>query len=422
LKINSIGFVGLSHLGLNYLAASAEKGFKAIGFQEDINLINKLKKNKNIISEPGLTKLLIKNKKKITFTTKAKDLKKCDIIFISLDIPTNLKNKSNLKKINFYIKKIKKTVSKNTVIIILCQVPPGFTQKIKWPKKNLYYQVETLVFGNAVQRALKPERIIIGSKNKTSKVDKKYNFYLKKFKCPIFNMDYLSAELTKISINIFLASSITTTNSLAELCEKMGASWSNIYPAIQKDKRIGRFAYIKPGLGISGGNLERDLNTVNDIANKFKSDQQTFKNFIVNSQKRKNWIYEILNKIYIKKAKISDRIGILGLSYKENTDSIKNSPAINLIRKLKKKHISVYDPKVPNIYLGRNVTRFYEINKFLKNLDILIIATPWSEFKKIKINKLFKYIKKKIVIDPYQIFDKSQLIEKGFIYKTLGEK
>ncbi len=235
-------------------------------------------------------------------------------------------------------------------------------------------------------------------------------------------MDYLSAELAKISINIFLASSITTTNSLAELCEKIGASWSDIYPALQEDKRIGKYAYIKPGLGISGGNLERDLNTVNDMANKFNSNQQTFKNFIVNSKKRKNWIYEILNKIYLNKAKSSHKIGILGLSYKENTDSIKNSPAIYLIKKLKKKHIHVYDPMVPNMYLGKNVKRFSTINKFLKDLDVLIIATPWSKFKKIKTNQLLKNIKKKIVIDPYQIFNKTKLTEKGFTYKTLGEK
>lgn len=422
MKINSIGFVGLSHLGLNYLAASAEKGFKVIGFHDDINLITKLKKKESIISEPGLTKLLAKNKKKINFTPNIKDLKSCDIIFVSLDIPTDSRNKSNLKKINFYIKKIKKTLVKNSVIVILCQVPPGFTERIRWDKKNLYYQVETLVFGKAVQRALNPERIIIGSKNKSLKINQKYNFYLKKFRCPIFHMDYLSAELTKISINIFLASSITTTNSLAELCEKSGASWDDIYPALQEDKRIGKYAYIKPGLGISGGNLERDLNTVSDMANKFNSNQQTFENFIVNSKKRKNWIYEILNKIYLNKAKSSDKIGILGLSYKENTDSIKNSPAIYLIKKLQKKHIHVYDPLVPNMYLGKNVKRFSTINKFLKNLDVLIIATAWPKFKKIKINQLLKHIKKKIVIDPYQIFNKKKLTEKGFTYKTLGEK
>ena len=234
-------------------------------------------------------------------------------------------------------------------------------------------------------------------------------------------MDYMSAELCKISINIFLSSNITTTNLLAELCEKIGARWKNIYPALQSDKRIGKYSYVKPGLGISGGNLERDLRTMIDLSGKFRFDKKFFNYFIENSIRRKNWIYKNLKKFYLNKRNSIKKIGILGLSYKENTDSIKNSPAINLIKKLKKIKVLVYDPKVSNIGFGKNIERKESIKKVLRGIDVLVICTPWPEFRKIKTNQLVRNVKRKIIIDPFQIFNKDKLREKGFLYKSLGE-
>ena len=234
-------------------------------------------------------------------------------------------------------------------------------------------------------------------------------------------MDYLSAELCKISINMFLTSSVSTTNALAELCEKIGASWSNIYPAVQRDKRIGKYSYLRPGLGISGGNLERDINTIINLADKFGSEKKIFNNFVENSNRRKNWIFDTLNQLYLNKKDTLGNIGILGLSYKENTNSIKNSPALVLINKLKKKTIFLYDPIVPDIFLGKNVVRVHSAIKVFQNIDILIICTPWPEFRKIRNINLLNKIKRKIIIDPFQIFDKNQLKKNNFIYKSLGE-
>ena len=132
-------------------------------------------------------------------------------------------------------------------------------RKINFNKKLLYYQVETLIFGKSLDRALNPERIIIGCNESNSKIKNSYLKYLKRFNCPIIKMSYESAELTKIAINIFLASSITTTNVLSEICSTIGANWEEIKPALKLDSRIGPKAYLKPGLGISGGNIERDI-------------------------------------------------------------------------------------------------------------------------------------------------------------------
>ena len=143
-------------------------------------------------------------------------------------------------------------------------------------KKNLYYHVETLIFGDALNRALNPERIIIGCDNPNKKPSLIYMKYLKLFKSKIIYMNYHSAELTKISINLFLMSSISTTNKIVEICEQTNANWSKIRQSLILDRRIGKYSYTMPGLGISGGNLERDLKAIIKINNKLKINNDYF--------------------------------------------------------------------------------------------------------------------------------------------------
>ena len=153
---------------------------------------------------------------------------------------TNKNGTGKLEDIKSLINRTKKFIKKDTILVILSQIQPKFMNNIKFDKTRLFYQVETLVFGRAVERALYPERIIIGCYNKNIPIKKKYLFYLKKFKCPLIKMKYESAELTKIAINIFLTASITTTNVLSEICNRISADWMEIKPALMLDERIGK--------------------------------------------------------------------------------------------------------------------------------------------------------------------------------------
>ena len=292
----NIGFVGLTHLGLNYLAASSEKGFNVIGVDLSQNKINKLKKFNIEYDEPNLKKKIYKNKKKILFSSNFNDLINCHIVFISQDVATDNKGKSDFNSLKKLIKNTSKFLNRKSVLVILSQVQPGFTRTIHFDHARLYYQVETLIFGNALVRALKPERIIIGCKNSESKINQFLINYLNYFNCPIIKMKYESAELTKISINVLLAASITTTNVLAQACEKISADWHEIMPALQLDQRIGKKAYLKPGLGISGGNVERDVYTIQGILKKNKPPLSIIESFQRNSQYMKSWVYRILEK------------------------------------------------------------------------------------------------------------------------------
>ena len=233
-------------------------------------------------------------------------------------------------------------------------------------------------------------------------------------------MSYESAELTKISINMYLISSVSTTNKMSEICEKLGANWSDIIPALQLDNRIGKYAYLKPGLGISGGNLERDLFTISNINNHYNLDGSLFQSWNKISEYKKSWAWKKLKSYILKNAK-NLQICILGLAYKENTNSTKNSPALKLLIKLKNIKVLIYDPKVK---LDKKSNNFIQVNsaiEAIKNSDVLLIMTPWPEFKKITAKNLLDNMKGKIVIDPYYMLREQKLFNKGFKYFAIGE-
>tara|TARA_A100001015_G_scaffold317783_1_gene435663 strand:- start:337 stop:1605 length:1269 start_codon:yes stop_codon:yes gene_type:complete len=417
IKSLKIAFIGLSHLSLNYIIAASEKNFKVTGFDKDEEIIDKLKNNTKIYDEPKLNEYLKKNKYKINFSSNFDDLKKFDLIFLSKDVKTNSNGKSDLTEINKLLKLSIPKISKKALLIVLSQIPPGFMRKIKFEKSRLYYQVETLIFGNSIKRVLKPERIIVGSIDKEQKIKKNFQVFLKKFKCPIINMKYESAELTKIAINIYLASSITTTNVLSKVCEKIDANWLDIIPALKLDKRIGKKAYVHPGLGISGGNIERDIFAIKKILKKENVFNLLPNSFDKISSFMRLWIFRLLKKNnFIKK---NTKLGILGLAYKAKTNSIKNSVAIELIKKLPN-DISVYDPKVK---LEKDINRYKQTNKveeIYKKSKVIIIATPWPQFKSISnhLNTLRK--NKTVIIDPYNFLNSSQFLQNKIKYFSIG--
>tara|TARA_B100000686_G_scaffold204229_1_gene211073 strand:- start:28934 stop:30181 length:1248 start_codon:yes stop_codon:yes gene_type:complete len=413
----TIGFCGMSHLGLCYSAAAAEKGFQVVCFDYSKNQIKKLKKFEIEVEEPELKKLIIKNKNNIVYTDKIVKLSSCDFVYFSYDVITDSSGKSDksilIKNLNNLIINIQKKIP----LIILSQVPPGFTKNYSKIKNNLYYQVETLIFGKAIFRALNPERFIIGSNNPNYDLSKKYKYFLNVFNCPIFTMRYESAELAKIAINCYLASNVSLTNTLAEISYAIGASWEEIVPTLKLDKRIGKYAYLKPGLGISGGNIERDLTSIKKIGKKEKSNIELINTIIDLSKYSKNWLYRNVN-IHLRKNKYT-KISILGLSYKENTNSIKNSASIELIKKIKNADIRVYDPSVKNIKI-KNVIEYKTSNGAIKNSEILIIATPWDEFRDLDLKAISLLMNGKIIIDPYKIFNEDLVKKFGFDYYSIG--
>ena len=400
--------------------ASAARGFKVYGYHEDSSIIVNLQSGHPQVLEPGLPELFTQYHHMVNFSDDIASLSSCDIVYISVDVPTDDNGKSDLSAIVEIIDRVVQVMQKVALLVILCQVPPGFTRKINWPSSQLYYQVETLVFGRAVQRAMFPERFIVGCANPSDTLDLRLKEYLAAFECPILPMRYESAELAKISINMFLVATVTTANTLAEICEQIGADWSEIVPALRLDKRIGQHAYLSPGLGIAGGNLERDLSTVLSYSQAHDTDGGVVAAWVANSIHRKDWAWQKLKELVLN-IQPNPTISILGLTYKENTHSVKNSASISLLKKIRNKNVKAFDPAADANVTLSDVLRVQSIDEALKGADVLIIMTPWPEFGSIKAQDLKHKMSGRIVIDPYRMLGAEDLPELGFTYAALGE-
>lgn len=415
-----IGFAGLTHLGLNSAVASAARGFSVIGFHDDKQLVEKLNQGTLHVLEPQLPELLMKFRNNLTFSSDRISLYSCDIVYISVDVPTDDKGLSSLSPVEDIIQVAISAMRNDAILVILCQVPPGFTRRINWPPKQLVYQVETLIFGRAVDRALNPERFIVGLAGSKDTLPANLSTYLGAFNCPILPMRYESAELAKISINMFLVASVTTSNILAEICENIGADWFEIVPALRLDKRIGQNAYLTPGLGIAGGNLERDLRTILNFSETYDTEAGTVSAWIKNSQHCKNWAWLKVKELVLSQNP-KPRIALLGLTYKENTHSIKNSAAIELLSNCTNLSVTAFDPAAPDDLSIGGVTRVNTAEETLDGADVLIIMTPWEQFRSLSISEIWKKMAGMVVIDPYRMLNGEELKNRGFTYASLGQ-
>ncbi len=413
-----IACVSMTHLGLIYAAAFTNKGFNVIGYDDNSLLVSQLQQSHFPVNEPQLKELVANCSIKLQFTDDLKQLSTCNLVFIACDVPTDTDGNSNLQVIDKLIEKVIPVLSDRACLILLSQVPPGYTRKILFDTSRLFYQVETLIFGRAVERALYPERYIVGAKDPNAELPPDYLALLSSFNCPILKMRYESAELAKISINMFLVSSVTTTNMIAEICENIGADWEEIAPALKLDKRIGQHAYLTPGLGISGGNLERDLNTIIKIGQAKDTDVGVVNSWLKNSKYRRDWVLRCLKEHLFKYIK-NPEICVLGLAYKPDTHSIKNSPSIALLEQLKGYRIKAHDPVVKNIDL-EHVTQESESMYAMKAADVIIIMTPWMEYKQLSVEILQQQMQGNTIIDPFRVLNIDAQHREQINYFSLG--
>lgn len=399
-----IGFFGSSHLSIVSAICAAKKVrdiggtvFCYIGDDDIFGPDRTLR-----IKEPQLEELLKECGSNISFVADPSALTECDIVYVALDTPTNDQGEADLSPVEKAVIDVIPFLSSTALLVIHSQVTPCFTRKITLPHDRLFYQVETLIFGRGVERALYPERFIVGAKDKETQLPEIYQKYLSLYGCPIFSMAYESAELAKISINLFLTASVSTSNTLAEVCETINADWADIAKTLRLDKRIGQYAYLKPGLGISGGNLERDLVAIKRLAYEKGIRAELIDAELSSSKYYKNWALRTLkDKILSEKPNIT--VGILGLAYKENTNSIKNSPSVQLIRQLSTSKIYAYDPVIKSLPADThsNIQLCDTAAEVIKNSQVLLIMTPWDEFKVLELKHYSCPI-----VDPYNLIDK----------------
>jgi UDPglucose 6-dehydrogenase len=232
-------------------------------------------------------------------------------------------------------------------------------------------------------------------------------------------MRYESAELAKISINIFLAASICTTNTVAEICEAVGADWMEIASTLRLDRRIGPYAYLVPGLGIAGGNIERDLVTIRSLAAEHGADDCVPASFTAHSRHRRDWVLRVLHRQVLSRQS-RPVIAIWGLSYKPNTNSTKNSPTWALLDSLLTIPVQLYDPQATLDKGYPNVVQTPSALEACRGAHVLVIMTAWEEFASISARAVKEVMAQPIVIDPSAVWSHHELAAEGVTYSTLG--
>jgi len=424
-----VGIIGCGYVGLTTGVCLAELGHTVICVDNDTEKIKKLSSGILPIFEPGIDKLIKKNKKKIKFSTEIKDaVIGNEVIFICVGTPSNPDGSPDLSYIENVAREIAKYLDSYKVIVEKSTVPVETAEWIKktierYKKNNIEFDVvsnpEFLREGSAINDFLYPDRIVIGVESEKAKriMLKLY----KKIKSPKVVVDTKSAELIKHASNSFLATKISFINAVANICELSGADVEKVALGMGLDKRIGK-DFLKAGVGYGGSCFPKDVDAFIWISEKLGYDFSLLKEVKkINERQRELFVKKIEDTLWILKDKT---IGVLGLSFKPNTDDIREAPSIYIIKMLKQKgaKIKTYDPKAtqkmkqifPDIEYCENP---YEV---AKNSDCLVILTEWDEFKKLDLRKVKRLLNQPIIIDGRNIFEPKKMAKLGFIYKSIG--
>tara|TARA_Y100001970_G_C14207817_1_gene845094 strand:- start:265 stop:1563 length:1299 start_codon:yes stop_codon:yes gene_type:complete len=409
--------IGTGYVGLVSGACFADLGNEVICVDKDKNKINKLNSGFVPIYEPGIEELVKRNKaqKRLNFSSNISDsIKKSDIIFICVGTPTNKKNNSaDLKYVFQVAKTIRKNINKYKIIVTKSTVPVTTGDKIEATlssKKNLnkfdvVSNPEFLREGEAIRDFIYPDRVIVGTSSKKANTIMK-NLYLPiiKKQSRYFQTSRRSAELIKYASNAFLATKISYINEIANLCEKLNIDVKDISIGMGLDERIGE-RFLRAGPGYGGSCFPKDTRALVTTANKFKIDLSIIKSAINSNNKR--------NKLLLKRILISmnnkirnKTITFLGVTFKANTDDMRESPSLGLIPMLSRRgaKINYYDPTGVKIDFKnyKNVKFYSKIVEACKISDLIIIHTDWNEFRQLNFRKI---IKKKM----FKVFDMRNL-------------
>ncbi len=431
---NSICVIGLWHLGLVTSACLASLDFEVIGFDEDTNVIKELMNCRPPINEPGLNDLIQKGlkNKSLNFTSDRRDLANNLIYWITYDTPVDKNDIANIDIVISKVERIFKYIKEESIIVISSQLPVGSIEKIKnlYKKRyqkdlNICYIPENLRLGKSLELFLNPDRLIIGSdkiyiRNILSKV-------LNKITKNLIWMSIPSAEMAKHSINAFLATSVVFANEIASICEKVGADAKEVEKALKSDFRIGKHAYLGPGGPYAGGTLARDIVYLNNIGKDLNTSLPLISNIPKSNTYHKDWVIRLINNDNKKKGSINKKVLIMGVIYKEGTNTLRRSYAIELATKLSKQCelIHLYDPLVGTNSKFKSTDNISMHNKIIdlsNDYDDIIICRSWSKILNDIINIMANNNKNIAIYDINRdLSDHLDLfISKGYKYRTIG--
>jgi UDPglucose 6-dehydrogenase len=426
--------IGTGYVGLVSGVCFSDIGNDVVCVDRDTKKIENLKKGIIPIYEPGLEELVLKNYKnnRLKFSTNLKEsISKSDIIFICVGTPTKKNgNDADLSQIFNVAREIRSSISKFKIIITKSTVPVTtgdeiekiISQKVSKKLFSVVSNPEFLREGEAIRDFTYPDRVVVGTN------DKKSNAVLKNLYSPLIskgakyvNCSRRAAELTKYASNAFLATKITFINELANLCEKLDVNIEDISIGMGLDKRIGG-RFLRAGPAYGGSCFPKDTKAITKTADKFKTNLSVIKSVIKSNENRSSLLLKRVFDILKGKIKIK-KICFLGVTFKANTDDMRDSACLTMIPSLIKKGalINYFDPtgEKKEFKNKKNVNFSKDINSAIKNSDLIIIHTEWNDFKSINFKKIVQNKKFKI-FDMRNIYSPIKMKAQKIKYFSIG--
>ena len=431
----NITMLGTGYVGLVSGTCFSEFGFDVCCVDKDKDKINNLKNDIIPIYEPGLQNLVKKNKNsgRLSFSNDIdQNIKKADIVFIAVGTPSRRGDgHADLTYVYEAAEKIAKNLDGYTVIVNKSTVPVGTGAEVKSIIKkinpNAFFDVvsnpEFLREGNAIEDFMRPDRVVVGVE--TEKAKQLMSIIYKPLyliETPILFTDLNTAELIKYSANAFLAVKISYINQMSDLCEKVGADVHDVAKGIGLDKRIGS-KFLHPGPGYGGSCFPKDTLALVQTAKEYDSNLSLVETVVQYNKQRKSDMADKIIEAFNNNCQ-NKKISILGLSFKPETDDMRDSPSLDIIPILKEKgfDISVFDPVAMDEAkkLLKNIEFSNNIEECLQDSDGLVILTEWNEFRGLSATRLKKVMKGNILIDLRNSLNPDSFKKSGFNLIQLG--
>ena len=423
--------IGTGYVGLVTGTCFAEVGHQVICVDKDAAKVKLLQSGGMPIYEPGLEELVKRNvdAKRLSFTNSTEEgVVKSDIIFIAVPTPPQPDGSVDLSFMESVSREIAQSMTGYKVVVDKSTVPVQTGEKVaetikRYCKARVDFDVgsnpEFLREGFAVEDFMKPDRVVIGVRSQRP-VQAMKQVYAP-FGAPVIVTDINSAELIKHAANSFLALKISYINAISVICEATGANVQEVANGIGLDERIGR-RFLDAGLGFGGSCFPKDLSAFIKISEQLGYDFRLLKEVQrINAEQMNRFIKKIEETLWVLKDK---KIGVLGLAFKQNTDDVRLSPAIELCQRLQKEgaRLRVHDPRAMEKAKAvlRDVEYVDDINQVAEGCDALIVATEWPEFKKLDLERTRKALSHPIMFDGRNLFDREEMERLGFIYKSVG--
>jgi UDPglucose 6-dehydrogenase len=423
--------IGTGYVGLVTGTCFAEVGHRVICVDNDPAKVKVLQEGGIPIYEPGLEELVKKNTAagRLSFTTStAEGVEKSDVIFIAVPTPPLPDGAVDMSFLEKVAREIAGAMTSYKIVVDKSTVPVQTGEKVaetikRYCKAQVDFDVisnpEFLREGFAVEDLMRPDRIVVGVRTQRPVAALKEIYA--PFNVPIIFTDINSAELIKHASNSFLALKISYINAIAVLCEATGANIQEVANGMGMDERIGR-RFLQASLGFGGSCFPKDLSAFIKIAEQVGYDFRLLKEVQqINAAQMDRFVKKILETLWVLKDKT---IGVLGLAFKQNTDDVRMSPAIDLCHRLQKEGaiLRVHDPKAMEKARAvlKDVTFVDDMNAVAKGCDALVIATEWDEFKKLDLDRARKSLTHPILFDGRNLFDPAEMERLGFIYKSIG--